>query len=218
MFTVSPDDKRIAVVVGDFTSTGVAISLYVEDLAGGAHHVVIFTQTGAFGLWPTGWHAASLVVAKVPACSQGGAPLCCGPQELHVVDPATGARKVALGGPTCQISGPPSPGGAICETDVQASALDWTGTATRSFSIQGQTPAYLSPNGNEAALVGGADTVLEGYQRTFSGLQACGWIDGTRLLAGGDALKQPRVADIRSGVVVPVAAQGLCAGRIPGTL
>src|ERR1700730_789660 len=38
MFTVSPDDKRIAVVVSDFTSTGVAISLYVEDLAGAAHH------------------------------------------------------------------------------------------------------------------------------------------------------------------------------------
>jgi hypothetical protein len=222
MFTVSPDDKRIAVVVSDFTSSGAATSLYVEDLNGGTHHKVIFTDSGAFGLWPEGWHGADLVVAKVPACAQGSGAFCCGPQELHVVDAATAVRRFTLGGPTCVIAGPPSGAGAVCESDAEASVVDWSGTATRSFSIQGQTPAYLSPNGNQAALDKGnptnfLDTVVEGSHTTFSDLQACGWIDSTRVL-GTDRQGVPHVGDIATGTVVAVAAQGLCAGRIPGGL
>lgn len=221
-FAVSPDDKRIAVVVSDFTSSGAATSLYVEDLTGGTHHKVIFTETGAFGIWPIGWHGADLVVAKVPACTQGGSTFCCGPQELHVVDATTAARRFTLGSPTCVIAGPPSAAGAVCESDAQASVLDWTGTTTRSFSIQGLTPAYLSPNGNQAALDKGnpsnfVDTAVEGSHTTFSDFQSCGWIDSTRVL-GTDRLGQPHVGDIVTGTVVAVVAQGLCAGRIPGAL
>jgi hypothetical protein len=222
MFTVSPDDKRIAVVVGDFTSSGETTSLYVEDLTGGTHHKVIFTGTATSGLWPIGWHGADLVVAKVPACAQGTGPFCCGPQELHAVDAATAVRKATLGAPECVIAGPPSAAGAVCESDVQANVLDWSGSATRSFSIQGQTPAYLSPNGNQAALNKAnpsnfLDTVVEGSHTTFSDLQACGWIDSTRVL-GTDRQGIPQVADIVTGSVVAVAAQGSCAGRIPGAL
>jgi len=221
-FAVSPDDKRIAVVVSDFTSGGAATSLYVEDLSGGANHKVIFTETGAFGIWPTGWHGADLVVAKVPACTQGGGTFCCGPQELHVIDAATADRRFTLGGPTCIIAGPPSAGGAICESDAQASVLDWSGTATRNFEIQGLTPAYLSPNSNQAALDKGnpsnfVDTVVEGTHTTFSDFQSCGWIDSTRIL-GTDRQGLTHVGDIVTGAVVAVVAQGLCAGRIPGAL
>jgi len=221
-FAVSPDDKRIAVVVSDFSSSGAATSLYVEDLSGGTHHKVIFTETGAFGIWPMGWHGADLVVAKVPACTQGGSTFCCGPQELHVVDAATADRRFTLGGPTCVIAGSPSSGGGICESDAQASVLDWSGATTRSFSIQGLTPAYLSPNSNQAALDKGnpsnfVDTIVEGSNRTFSDFQACGWIDSTRVI-GTDRLGQPRVGDWVTGAVVAVVAQGLCAGRIPGAL
>jgi hypothetical protein len=222
MFAVSPDDKRIAVVVADFSASGAAISLYVEDLSGGTHHKVIFNSTGASGLWPIGWHGADLVVAKVPACTQGGGIFCCGAQELHVVDAVTADRKATLGAAGCVIAGPPSAGGAICESDAQANVLDWTGTTTRSFSIQGLTPAYLSPNSNQAALDKGnpsnfLDTVVEGSHTTFSDLQTCGWIDSTRVL-GTDRQGVPQVADIVTGVIVQVAAQGLCAGRIPGGL
>jgi hypothetical protein len=217
MFSVSPDDQRIAVVVADFTSSGAATSLYVEDLSGGAHHKIIFTETGTSSLWPTGWHGTSLVVAKVPPCTQGGGPFCCGPQEFHVIDPATASRKFTLGGPDCLVAGPPSPAGAVCENDAQANVLDWTGTATRSFAIQGQTPAYLSPNGNQAAMASNSNTVVEGSHTTFTGLQACGWIDSTRLL-GADAQGQPQVGDWATGTTVNVSAQGTCAGRIPGGL
>jgi hypothetical protein len=222
-FAVSPDDKRIAVVVSDYSASGAATSLYVEDLNGGTHHKVIFTETGAFGIWPIGWHGADLVVAKVPACAQaGGGTFCCGPQELHVVDASTAARKFTLGGPGCVIAGPPSAGGAICESDTQVSVLDWSGTTTRSFSIQGLTPAHLSPNSNQATLDKGnpsnfVDTVVDGSHTTFSDFQTCGWIDSTRVL-GTDRQGQPRVADIVTGTTVAVVAQGLCAGRIPGAL
>jgi hypothetical protein len=221
-FSVSPDDKRIAVVVSDFTSSTAATSLYVEDLSGHTHHKVIFTDSGAFGLWATGWHGADLVVAKVPVCAHSGGAFCCGPQELHVVDPATAVRRFTLGGVDCVIAGPPSAAGAVCESDVQANVVDWSGTATRSFSVQGQTPAYLSPNGNQAALnkanpANFLDTVVEGSHTTFSDLQACGWIDSTRLI-GTDRQGQPHVGDIATGSVVAVSAPGSCAGRIPGRL
>ncbi len=222
LFSVSPDDLRIAVVVSDYTASGASTSLYVEDLNGGAHHKVIFTESGTFGLWPIGWHASGLVVAKVPACATDVGPGCCGPVELHVVDPATGASRLTLGGPPCIIAGPPSAAGAICETDTDANVLDWTATRTRSFAVQGQTPAYLSPNGNQAALDKGnpqnfLDTLVEGTHTTFADLQTCGWIDSSRVLAT-DREGSPRVGDMVTGTTTAVPAQGTCAGRIPGGL
>src|SRR5947208_16843941 len=106
MFSVSPDDSRIAVIQNTYTSSGATTVLYVEDLNGGTNHVKLFTQTGAYTLWPIGWHGTNdLVLAKVPSCSQGGGPTCCGPQELHVVDPATAGRRSTLGGSTCALVG-----------------------------------------------------------------------------------------------------------------
>ena len=99
IFAVSPDDQRIAVVQNTYNASGATTVLYAEDLNGGTNHVKLFTQTGAFTLWPIGWHGTNdLVLAKVPSCTQGGGPTCCGPQELHVVDPATAGRRSTLGG------------------------------------------------------------------------------------------------------------------------
>jgi hypothetical protein len=217
MFAVSPDDKQIAVIVSDFSAAGASMKLYVDDLANAAHHL-IYSQTGATSLWPVGWHGGSLVVAKVPSCapSQGGGPFCCGPQELHVVDPATAVRRFTIGGPTCRIAGPPSSAGAVCETDVQANVINWTATTVRSFSIQGFTPAFLSPDGMVTAIVGPSGTTFDnGGTRTLA-MKPCGWIDWTHLLSGGD-VEQPRVATI-DGNLVPVNSLGTCGGRIPGGL
>jgi hypothetical protein len=219
MFAVSPDDQRIAVIVDDFDATGAATSLYVEDLNGGGHHKQLYTQTGAYTLWPTGWHGTdNLVLAKVPACTQGGGPGCCGPQEFHVVDPASAVRRFTVGDSSCKLAGAASPAGVVCETDVQANVLSWTGTTTRSFSIQGPTPANLSPNGSLVAIAPSGDTVIQETSRTLAGMQACGWIDDTHVLSGGDAQHQPRVGDVTNGNAVAVAAQGDCAGRLPGGL
>jgi hypothetical protein len=226
MFSVSPDDRRISVAVSDYTVGSVSLRLYVEDLIGGTNHVDIFSSTGAFGLWPVGWHGSNLIVAKVHACVNGGGPFCCGMLELHVVDPTTAVRRYTMGSPQCVIAGPLSPAGAICE-DTQhgrANVLDWTGAVTRSFPVSRPTPALLAPDGTRAAL--NLDANNTGFDTVPMGLHlyVCGWFDSTHVIGwlettnipGGGS--QTLIADVGTGTMVPVAAQGGCAGRIPGGL
>jgi hypothetical protein len=223
LFAVSPDDTLMAVVVLDFTATGATTKLYMYQLQAGGSQVLLFSQSGAYTLWPTGWHGINnLVLAKVPACTQGGGPLCCGPQEFHIVDPNTAVRRFTVGGATCVIAGPPSPAGAVCEDTTayaQVNVLDWTGATVHSYPVSGPTPAYLAPDGTVFATpsVAAPTTSVLPTNATFN-LTACGWIDNTHLLSGGDVQHQPSVANIATGQVVPVAAQGDCAGRIPGGL
>lgn len=223
MFAVSPDDAEMAVVVDNFTASGASTQLFMYDLNTGGTQRSLFSESGSFTLWPVGWHGTSnLVVAKVPSCTQGGGPLCCGPLELHVVDPATGDRRFTLGGPGCVIAGTPSPVGAVCEnspTFSQATVLSWTNGTVRTFSIPGFEYGYLSPNGNHVALVGNDGTLFEPTGKTTPGMFACTWIDDAHVLSGGDAQHQPVITDAVGGAAaIPVPAQGECAGRLPGGL
>jgi hypothetical protein len=223
IFAVSPDDQRVAVVVDDFTTAGASTRLYVEDLNGGGNHVDLFTENGSYSLWPIGWHGTNnLVLAKVVSCTQGGGPFCCGPLELHVVDPATASRRFTIGNsPSCVIAGPASPAGAVCENTpgfVTAQEINWTAGVVASFSIGGPSPAFISPDGSSVAIVNYASGVTNIRVGSSLSMQACEWIDSTHLLSGGDPQQQPRVGDLSRGVVVPVAAQGDCGGRIPGGL
>ncbi len=91
----------------------------------------------------------------------------------------------------------------------------------KSYPLQSSySSEFLSPNGQAVAVVEAvnSDTVLVGLGRTLTGMQACGWIDDTHVIAGGDLQRQPRVGDATTGMVVPAAAQGVCAGRLPGGL
>lgn len=218
MFAVSPDDQRIAVVVADYTATGASTRLYVEDMHTAANHVDIFSETGAYTLWPIGWHGTNnLVVAKVVSCTQGGGPFCCGPLELHVVDPATGTRRFTLGSPACVIAGPPSPAGVACESTngfTNLDELNWTGGVYRPVSIPGPEPALTPPDPSYPALVSNGGTL---WEATNWPMEACAWIDDNHILAGGDAHNQPRVGTT-NGSMIPVQAQGTCGGRIPGGL
>ena len=223
-FAVSPDDQRIAVVVIDFTANGATTKLYVEDLNGGGNHRETFNDSGAFTLWATGWHGTdNLVVAKVPACVAGSGLGCCSPWEFHVVDPNTAFRRFTVGSTICKLAGPPSPAGAMCQDDAGAKIINWTGGVIGGISLQNPVAAYLSPSGGRFALVAGAETEVRQGQtfadsRKFPGIRFCGWIDDTHIFSGGDAQQQPRVGDVTDGKVIPVAAQGDCAGRIPGGL
>jgi hypothetical protein len=223
LFAVSPDDTLMAVVVLDFTAGGATTKLYMYQLQTGGSQNLLFSQSGAYALWPTGWHGmTSLVVAKVPACTQGGGPLCCGPQEFHVVDPNTAFRRFTVGGPTCVVAGPPSPAGVVCEDTTayaQANVLDWTGAMVNSYPVSGPTSAYLSPDGRAFAFDAAAAPTTTVYPANITvNLSTCGWIDNTHLLSGGNAQHQPSVGNVTTGQVVPVAALGDCAGRIPGGL
>jgi hypothetical protein len=244
---VSPDDKRIAVIVADFTTAGASTRLYVEDLNGGGHHVEPFTDSGTYMLWPSGWGGMSdLVLAKVPACMQGSGPDCCVPLEFHVVDSTTAVRKVVV--PAADsgfsyrflVAGPPSPAGVIGEYEPVppqpaaingAQAYSWDGKPSHGWPIKGFTPAYLSPDGTRVAMTANSNTTFtsEGDPgwHTLTGMVTCGWIDDQHLLAGGDDYHlSPRVADVISGKIVGIPptggpvnfAQGDCAGRIPGIL
>jgi hypothetical protein len=222
LFAVSPDDTLMAVVVIDFIAGGANTKLYMYQLQPGGSQLLLFSQTGASTLWPTGWHGAtSLVLAKVPSCTQGGGPFCCGPQEFHVVDPKTAVRRFTIGGATCVIAGPPSAAGAVCEdtTNLGATVINWSGGTVQTFRIGVPASAFISPTGAHIAILDNSNgTLIEDLSQTVTGLFACGWIDDTHLISGGDAQHQPAVADITNGHLVPVAALGDCAGRVPGGL
>jgi hypothetical protein len=84
---------------------------------------------------------------------------------------------------------------------------------------------YLSPNGANLATVDQSGTGLWNWDEArFDGsingiMFGCSWIDDTHLLGKGIAQVQHAwIADITDGHVIPVAAQGDCAGRLPGGL
>ena len=220
MFAVSPDDQRVAVVVVDYNASGAATKLYVEDLNGGGHHVDLFSETGARTLWPIGWHGTNnLVVAVAPSCTQGGGPFCCGAREFHVIDPSTASRRFTLGDyAACPIVGSASPAGVVCWDGSQSKVLSWTAGTVRTFAVSGAEFQHLSPDGSRVALVNDNGTGVQGTSISMPGMFACTWLDDTHVLSGGDPQHQPRLANVANGSMVPVAAQGDCAGRLPGGL
>src|SRR5260370_158272 len=116
----------------------------------------------------------------------------------------------------------PSTSGAVCEDTAayaQATVLDWTGATVHSYPVSGPTPVYLSPDGTLLAVPSNSAPTTSVLPTSAAvNLNACAWIDNTHLLSGGDAQHQPSVGNIATGQVVPVAALGDCAGRIPGGL
>ncbi|HEV2415483.1 MAG TPA: hypothetical protein VGX27_11785 [Candidatus Dormibacteraeota bacterium] len=218
MFSVSPDDQKIAVVVADFNSSGASTRLYVENLDG-TGHLDLFSETGAYTLWPVGWHGTNnLVLGKIAACTQGGGPFTGTPTELHVVDPATATRRFTIGSANCPPVNRPSPAGVICENPPNATVLSWTDATLRTLPIQGPIGAYLSPSGANVAFVDNTGTTFTNGGSAMAGLLACTWIDDNHVLSGGDAQHQPRVGTTTTAAIVAVAAQGDCGGRIPGSL
>ena len=240
LFSVSPDDRRIAVAVVDFYSDlSASTHLYVEDLVGPGHHVDLFQETGNSTLWPLGWHEAGLVVASTPPCFS--VPTL-GPwalPQLNLLNPDTGAPRFSLGGTGCMIFGPPSPAGAVCGTlpgpNPKSEAVTWASSArTISPRTGGIKTDYLSPDGHQVAEVyfdavntphpngSYSSTAILESGRRFMGMPACGWIDDTHIFSGTDTFwattAQSEVADVLTGAVVPTAARGDCAGRIPGGL
>jgi hypothetical protein len=222
-FAVSPDDRRIAVVIADYTATGASTRLFVEDLNGGTNHINLFSESGSRTLWAVGWHGTNnLVLAVVPSCTQGGGPFCCGMQELHVVDPATATRRFTLGAwAKCPIAGPPSPAGVVCEASPNFTSgkhLNWIAGTVKTLALNGPSAAFVSPGGGMVAFAEPAGTSFTIGAATIPNMAACTWIDETHVMSGGDAQHQPRVADVINGGFVVVAAKGQCGGRLPGGL
>lgn len=226
-FSVSPDDKRIAVLVEDLSAAAaIKLRLYVEDLQGGGHHADIYTSTitkgkGETSLWPMGWHQGQLVLAVWPACTFEQVPF---PSSWHVVDATNATRKATIGDSACVPSSWPSPAGVAC-FEVGAGRVrtyDWTGRL--GATVQAQIgAAELSPSGRVIFAPNGGGVGNPAPTTTFIGVDGSGaltspghmgclWIDDGHVLARDAVLAYP------SGASNALAQSGLCAGRFPGSL
>jgi hypothetical protein len=231
-FSVSPDGRRIAVVVEDGSNpSAISLRLYVEDVRGGGHHADIYSTTtpngkGGTTLWPMGWHGNSLVLAVVTACSFE--PLQA-PLAWHISDSATGRRLATIDGTSCVLNWWPSPAGPVCvdgQIRKQAFGYDWTGVVRQDVPAgSADYQGGLSPSGQALFLdqFGGppygvppASTRLErvapGASVTVRGHGACLWIDDSTVLAPDALIAYP------PGSSIALPANGICAGRFPGGL
>jgi hypothetical protein len=226
-FSVSPDDKRIAVLVEDMSAAAaIKLRLYVEDLRGGGHHAEIFTSTvtkgkGETTLWPMGWHQGQLVLAVWPACTFQPVPW---PGSWHLVDASTAARLATIGDGSCAPSNWPSPSGAACfEPGAgRVRVYDWTGkqvatvpTQNRATELSPSGRALFAPNGG--GLGNPAPTTsfigVDGNGSfTTTGHMGCLWIDDSHVLA------QDAIVSYPAGAATALAQSGQCAGRFPGSL
>jgi hypothetical protein len=243
-FSVSPDDKRIAVVVEDLSpATTMNIRLYVEDLSGGGHHVDIYTKStpknGGTTLWPMGWHRGTLVLAVIVACTHPSGAVFMAPTEWHVSSATSGVRLATISPRGCILSLWPSPAGVACVNNAahQAYLYDWTGKLTRRVSTRdSDIHSSLSPSGqsilfSNRAGIGALPSDLLPHiasetSRALSGSNletpiplniACLWIDEDHLLGPQHVIGFP------SGLATVLVGEqlipsGVCAGRFPGGL
>jgi hypothetical protein len=229
LFSVSPDDSRIAVVVEDGShQPNINLRLYVEDLHGGGHHVDIYSTTisngkGGSTLWPMGWHGSDLVLAVVTPCAFEPLPT---PLAWHVADSATAIRKANIAGPNCILSWWPSPSGVVCvDTSTHhATAYDWTGAARVGLPVNpSDFQSGFAPSGHSFFFTTGIFigapppatrllSVSPGVDVTVNGHIGCQWIDDQTVLATDAVIAYP------SGAVTPLSTPEQCAGRFPGGL
>lgn len=202
--SVSPDDRKIASAVFDWSVRPMKTTISVEDLDGG-NRVEIFSSTSVYE-WPVAWHAGNLIVAVGSVL--GGPPNPYAAVSYHVADAQSGDRKAALGSTTCQVIGAlvqmgtacnevcgggdvhnPPPGAQVC-----VEAVDWTGRQRvlyryRDSSAIG-TWAALSPDGQSIVI---RDSVGEYVIRTdgsqlklpFPDAPTVWWVDGDTLALYG---------------------------------
>jgi len=227
-FSVSPDDKRIAVMVEDLSAAGaIKLRLYVEDLHGGGHHADIYTSTTTKGkgettLWPMGWHQGRLVLAVWAVCTVQKVS---NPVEWHVVDASTATRLGTIGSASCVPAAWPSPAGVACfdpSNGGHVRVSDWTGNPRATLvTVVGATA--LSPSGRLLAEGSGGGpgdpspktTMLSvdgSGVVTTPGHMGCMWMDDGHVLAPDAVIAYP------SGAAIALAQSGQCAGRFPGSL
>jgi hypothetical protein len=241
-FSVSPDDKRLAVSVLDYSGSPVRERLYVRQLAGGSQ-AELFSSTSQY-VWPVGWRGDQLVLAALsqPPYSQQGVSW--NPYDApsyHLVDPATGNRTASLGSGEqqvggCQPTGPLSAAGSACFS-VQGSTgcldlLGWSGRSTPTgvcAPSQDVGVGSLDPTGSRIARCCDASHHVLVWRRgatvqatSLSGFPSdwdC-WLDAQHLLSGAalDAQPKPALINLATGATVAVAAKGFCGGVLPGDL
>ena len=222
VFSVSPDDRRIAIALLTYGPTpsgpGMAsanyqgMKLYVEDLAG-SNHVDLFASATAVE-WPVGWHGGDLVIAvslsQVPGLGLDPFPYFAF-RGIQVADAATGARKASLCSSIGE-HGPATPAGVLCNSSVRS---DWAGAETPT-GVPSCVIGLLQPGGTAIAC---EDRLWSGGSSRPLPAQPIGWVGpGHLVLRAPSGLE---VFDIASGATQPLDTPltfGSSALSIPGGL
>lgn len=223
VFSVSPDDSRIAVAVITFPYPA-RTRIYVEDLSGGGHHVDIFSSSTVLE-WPAGWHDGHVVIAVgLNAQPQNaGEWFNYGYRGYHVADATTGARLATV----CDgfdASAPPEPAGTVCVNYPTYLVSDWSGVSRSIPEDAGCGGGALSPDGSLIADCQGNPRTVSLLARDGSmkptSIQATpvGWIDSHHLVVRVDSNSSLSVVNVPSLAITPIATQGFFAGSIPGGL
>jgi hypothetical protein len=196
VFSVSPDDKRIAISLFDWSVSPMSLTVYVEDLIGGGNRAQIFSSTSVYE-WPVAWHNGNLVLAADPVPNASN-PY--GAGEYHVASPSDGTRLSVMGGRDCPVVGPLSQAGTACASNCDAittciEAVDWSGNRSvlyRRPNTMGSGASWsaLSPDGTAVTTGttarGGDGVATRAGLTPFTGnvvSLANWWIDKDHLLA-----------------------------------
>ena len=238
-FAVSPDDRRIAVSLIEYTTSfekPMRVSLSVSDLPGGGHHVDLRGTSGSTAEWPVGWRGENLVLAT--ALGYGSIDVEPTSVRYRVVDASNGTTIASL---DCAASLPATAGVACNDDKVSPPHLglqNWDGEK-RWFALAGASdPAFklkvdtagsvaVSPDGTRiAAGVYSGENLPNvnvvplmlfsdaGAKTTrLAGLPVV-WLDSSHLVldAGQDGL---RMADVISGSLASVPFEGTVVGVLP---
>ena len=233
VFSVSPDDRRIAIGVFDWSSPVMITVVTIQDLQGGDHSVEVRRSAFPLEAWPVGWHAGNLVLARMPAF--GGAPNPNAATAYSVLNPVTGEDLGFLGGMTCPVVGPLSRAGTACVAGRChcIMAVDWTGTQTPTYSYADPSEmnwAALSPDGHAvifSEIYGprtGGGIWRDGsvtFMPNYSG-SPNQWLDESHTIvacAAGDAGGECfGIQDLRTTTTVEVTLPGSIVGVVPGGL
>lgn len=226
VFSVSPDDRRIAVALLDYSQPpAVAMHLTVRDLAGGP--ITDLLASSSLTEWPVGWHGKDLVLAVGDAgphsifgelTNPHGATM-----GYHLVDSQTGRQLATLGfsgsgstGADC-VSGPLESSGTACVTKTSVGAQGWDGR----FKIFGPNPfqpadagfrwPVLAPDGQRLTWetgqyqIGPVTLLDAGGTPRVTAIpgQPMGWLDDHRVIAVRYANQKGSfvIGDLDSGVI-----------------
>ena len=222
VFSVSPDDSRIAVAVITFPYPA-KTRIYVEDVQGAGHHIELFSSNTVLE-WPVGWHEGHLVIAvglnAHPQNAWDG--FIYGYKGYHLADAATGTRLATI----CDgftASNPPVAAGTVCTNGTNYEVSDWSGATRAAPADNGCGGGVLSPDGSLIADCQGSSRTITLVARdgTQIGTQnsgiPLGWIDSTRLVITTADLDMS-IVDTRAFTTTHVQAQGFFGGAIPGGL
>ncbi len=220
-FSVSPDDRRIAVSVLDYSISPLpTLRLYAEDLARGTNHVEL-PVTASKSAWPVGWHGGKLVLAvgsdQAPIFSPNPYNAL---EGYRLVDPSTGTQLAAIE-PACA-HGPLVAAGTACwfGSDKGVGIGSW------GWHQQGAPPLHGGAHGQGINSVSGRSPgrcqLLSGHHQPVrhgrppyfaDQRQGAGWIDATHLVSR-IAPDVTNVTDVQLGSALRVKMP--CVSPCPG--